>query len=323
MSVGRGEGDDGGGTGRLPVRSLIAGALTAYACGDAFGLPWEGRPPGTATPDRAVEVPARARWIRGSTSDDTALTLLVAEHLIAHGGSGDPADFLRTLADQAESIHGLGPSTIAAIQRFQLDGQLPTEGGRTNGAVMRALPIGWATPADASELRRRWAVRLSSATHPGAEAQAAACLMATCASWAVEGADVRALLAAAQAEASALRAAGMTGSLDELVRAVSQGTWTPPSAGIGLDPLETVGAVLHCVATAQSLGSAMLTAVALGGDTDTVAALVGGILGCGRTPDEIRAELAWSKNVLLPPADTVQSLADGLAELRRRQVRST
>jgi len=302
----------------LPAGSAIAGALTAYACGDAFGLPWEGKAPGTAEPARAIEVPARARWPRGSTSDDTALTLLVAEHLVTHGGAGDPTRLLRTLADRVESIYGLGPSTIAAIRHFQRSGHLPTEGGRTNGAAMRAMPAGWATPADAPELRRRWVVTLSSATHPSPDAQAAACVVAACASWAVEGADRPALLTVALEEASALRNVGMSASLEELVRAVGQGAWIPPAAGIGLDPLETVGAVLHCIATARTLESAMLTAVDLGGDTDTVAALAGGILGCGLTPDQVRAELTWSRHVLLPLPDTVRTLADGLAELRRR-----
>ncbi|MBL7495543.1 ADP-ribosylglycohydrolase family protein [Frankia sp. CNm7] len=312
------DGDDAGGTGRPPAGPAIAGALTAYACGDAFGLPWEGSAPGAAEPDRAIEIPARARWPRGGTSDDTALTLLVAEHLIACGGAGDPADLLRTLAGRAESIFGLGPSTVAAIRHFQRSGQLPAEGGRTNGAAMRALPAGWATPADAAELRRRWVVTLSSATHPSPDAQAAACVVAACASWAIEGVDGRALLAVALAEASALRKAGMNASLEELIRAIDQGAWTPPTTGVSLDPLETVGAVLHCVSATSTLESAMLTAVGLGGDTDTVAALVGGILARGRTSDQICAELTWNRHVLLPPPDSVRTLADGLAELRAR-----
>jgi hypothetical protein len=43
--------------GRLSADAAIAGALMAYACGDALGVPWEGQPPGTADPARAVEIP--------------------------------------------------------------------------------------------------------------------------------------------------------------------------------------------------------------------------------------------------------------------------
>jgi ADP-ribosylglycohydrolase len=58
----------------------IDGALTAYACGDALGVPWES--PSNAIAGAAAsqieQLPAREGWPRGATSDDTALTLLVA-----------------------------------------------------------------------------------------------------------------------------------------------------------------------------------------------------------------------------------------------------
>jgi len=61
----------------------IAGALTAYACGDALGVPWENTPKtdADATPGQVEQLPAREGWPRGATSDDTALTLLAARHL--------------------------------------------------------------------------------------------------------------------------------------------------------------------------------------------------------------------------------------------------
>jgi ADP-ribosylglycohydrolase len=39
----------------------------------------------------------------------------------------------------------------------------------------------------------------------------------------------------------------------------------------------------------------MLTAVKLKGDADTVAALVGGLLGSQRTPIQVHAELSWNR----------------------------
>ena len=60
----------------------IDGAPTAYACGDALGVPWENRPAANAaSPGQIEQLPAREGWPRGATSDDTALTLLVAHHL--------------------------------------------------------------------------------------------------------------------------------------------------------------------------------------------------------------------------------------------------
>jgi tetratricopeptide (TPR) repeat protein len=94
----------------------IDGALTAYACGDALGVPWENRPAAnTASPGQIEQLPAREGWPRGATSDDTALTLLVAHHLADRDGDGDPAAFLADLAEQEPNIRALGPTTTAAI----------------------------------------------------------------------------------------------------------------------------------------------------------------------------------------------------------------
>ena len=103
------------------LAARIDGALTAYACGDALGVPWESQPDATAraTPSQIEQLPAREGWPRGATSDDTALTLLVARHLADRDGDGDPAAFLADLAGQEPAIRGLGPTTTAAIERFR------------------------------------------------------------------------------------------------------------------------------------------------------------------------------------------------------------
>jgi ADP-ribosylglycohydrolase len=127
----------------------IDGALNAYACGDALGVPWES--PANANVGAAAsqieQLPAREGWPRGATSDDTALTLLVAHHLADRDGDGDPAGFLADLAGQEPAIRGLGPTTTAAIERFRRgDAAGGSPGRATNGAAMRALPIGWVLP---------------------------------------------------------------------------------------------------------------------------------------------------------------------------------
>ncbi|HEX6527873.1 MAG TPA: ADP-ribosylglycohydrolase family protein [Streptosporangiaceae bacterium] len=103
----------------------IGGALTAYACGDALGVPWESRPGASAqpTPGQIEQMPAREGWPRGATSDDTALTLLVARHLADQDGDGDPAAFMADLAKEEPAIKGLGPTTTAAIERFRREGR--------------------------------------------------------------------------------------------------------------------------------------------------------------------------------------------------------
>jgi hypothetical protein len=67
----------------------IAGGLTAYAYGDALGVPWEGKAVTELTTEEIEQLPAKEGWPRGATSDDTALTFLTARQLAERDGSGD------------------------------------------------------------------------------------------------------------------------------------------------------------------------------------------------------------------------------------------
>jgi ADP-ribosyl-[dinitrogen reductase] hydrolase len=295
----------------------IAAAITAYACADALGLPWEAKPPAHLSEDEVERLPAREGWSRGATSDDTALTLLVARYLIEQEGGGDAASLLRMIAQEAPSIPGLGPSTTAAIEQFQRTGEPPTSGGTTNGAAMRAMPVGWVTPIHRPEQRRQLALELSRATHPSAEAGCAACVIAACAAWAIEGASPRLLTEIAVEEAAAAsRLSGADPRLGALLAAVASGTWTPSPQGVSLDAYDTVAAVLACVAGSTSLRGAIHRAISIGGDTDTVAALTAGLLGAGMTREVVLQALPWYPAVRLPEAAGITGISASLAALR-------
>jgi ADP-ribosylglycohydrolase/uncharacterized protein HemY len=302
----------------------IDGALTAYACGDALGVPWESPSNANsgATASQIEQLPAREGWPRGATSDDTALTLLVAHHLADRDGDGNPAAFLADLAEQEAAIRGLGPTTTAAIERFRRGSETAASPGRpTNGAAMRALPIGWVLPHDQAERRRQVTIAMSRATHADSAALVAACVIAACASWALENASPSLLLEAATEEArEAAQAVTTDARLAEMLTQVSAGTWQPPASGISLDPYETVAAVLSCATQATSLRSGLVNAVQLGGDTDTVAALVGGLMGGKLTAEQVRGELPWHQLVVLPePESAIADIAAALATARAIQ----
>ena len=146
-------------------------------------------------------------------------------------------------------------------------------------------------------------------------------MIAACASWALEGASPSLLLAAAADEArEAAQAVAIEPQLAEMLTQVSAGTWEPPANGISLDPYETVTAVLRCATRATSLRSGLVSAVQLGGDTDTVAALVGGLMGCKLTAGQVRAELPWHQPVVLPePESAIAEIAAALATARAIQ----
>jgi ADP-ribosylglycohydrolase len=98
---------------------------------------------------------------------------------------------------------------------------------------------------------------------------------------------------------------------------VSTGTWQAPAEGISLDPYDTVAAVLSCVAAAPSLRGGLVSAVQLGGDTDTVAALAGGLLGATLTVGQVHGELPWYQAVVLPePQSAMSEIAASLAMVR-------
>ena len=129
------------------------------------------------------------------------------------------------------------------------------------------------------------------------------------------------LLAAAIEEApQAAQEAGANARLAEMLTQVSAGTWEPPANGISLDPYETVAAALWCATRATALRSGLVNAVQLGGDTDTVAALVGGLLGGKLTAEQVRAELPWHQLVALPePESEIADIAVALATARAIQ----
>ena len=215
---------------RPPSADRIGRAMTAFAAGDAFGVPWEGSGPEAIDADRITDLPAPEwGWPRGSTSDDTAQMLLVCELLADTDGHPTAEAFLARLAAAEDEIRGIGPTTRRALDRFRETGALPepTPGERaTNGAAMRMLPVGWTTPATDDDLRRQLVETLAIGTHRAPEAIAAACLVAAMAAWAIEGVGLESVLVAAETEADWV--AGRYAEPAE-VRAALAGTWTSPT----------------------------------------------------------------------------------------------
>jgi ADP-ribosyl-[dinitrogen reductase] hydrolase len=108
--------------------------------------------------------------------------------------------------------------------------------------------------------------------------------------------------------------------LAEVLAQLSQGTWAAPANGISLDPYATVAAVLSCVAQALSLREGLVGAIRLGGDTDTVAALVAGLMGCRLTADQVHADLPWYQLVKFSESEgAISETAAALATARAVQ----
>jgi ADP-ribosyl-[dinitrogen reductase] hydrolase len=153
-------------------------------------------------------------------------------------------------------------------------------------------PVTWTPPAAAAAHRRELTIRLSRTTHGDREAIISACMVAEMAAWAIEQHPVDAVIAAGlrEAEQLAQQHALRPATLQPLRRA-ARGDWPPNTAEPTLDAFTTVASVLQVLREARGLATAMKHAVALGGDTDTTAAIVGGILGCQL--EDVGGQIPW------------------------------
>ena len=124
-----------------------------------------GMPSSLMTPDEILSQIGRIEWFlpapkghyihdglkAGSTTDDTAQTLAVAEAIISDKGKVVPESIAREILAWAISIGALeegalvlGPSSMRALTLIK-KGVPPAEAGKfgeTNGAPMRISPIG-------------------------------------------------------------------------------------------------------------------------------------------------------------------------------------
>jgi ADP-ribosyl-[dinitrogen reductase] hydrolase len=294
----------------------VRAGILAYAAGDALGVPWEGKTPAEVHWEALEELPARGDWPRGSTSDDTDQMLLVARYLAETKGQVNEREFLTRLAKALPGMRGVGPTTRAAVRRFVETGELRASEGSSIGAAMRALPFGWATPVAAIKQRRTLTVRLSRATHGAPTAILSACVVAEMAAWAIEQHPIDAVVAAGLREADYLAEQYALDSASvRPLREAADGDWGSPKGGMTLDAVATMATVLRVLRQATGLASAMKQAIALGGDTDTAAAIVGGILGS--QAGDVEGEISWLSSVVLPEPDIVEATAAGLYEFRR------
>jgi len=288
--------------------SPIVGSLLGTAVGDALGLPYEGLSRKRAM--KLLGAPDRHRLVfgRGMFSDDTEHTCMVAQSLIESDGSVDR--FRQGLARRFRQWlmtvpAGIGLATLRAVVRLCV-GYGPESSGvfsAGNGPAMRA-PILGAAISDPTLLREfvKASTRITH-TDPKAEYGALAVAIATQMSarrTPVSGAEFIALLE------SALQGEGA-----ELMRLVVQAVSaadTGMSVGdfaeqLGLSSAVS-GYVYHTVPVAlhawlshpRDYRAAVSAVIGCGGDTDTTAAIVGGIVGAGVGEEGIPSD--WVHGVI-------------------------
>ena len=249
--------------------------------------------------------PIAAGMPAGAVTDDTEQAVLLGRLLVAGHGTIDPHELAGALVrwehDMAErgSLDLLGPSTKRAVTAV-LAGTPPEEAGvsgTTNGAAMRIAPVGIAVPLDLPDGDLSTLVdqveAASRVTHNTGIALAGAAAVAAAVSAGVSGAGLPAAIAVAvrAARIGAERGHWVAGAdvaarIEWAVRLVAGRDQAQAAeliytlVGTSLATQESVPAAFAVLAAVPAdPWRACLLAASLGGDCDTIAAIVGAIAG--------------------------------------------
>jgi ADP-ribosylglycohydrolase len=322
----------------LDYGDRFRGCLLAGAIGDALGRPAEGRSRKEVR-RRFGQLTDFVPWRgwsggpRGTITDDTQLTMCVAETLLA-AGRFDPDDFARRLVAWLPSGRGKGATCVSAVEaliaRVPWWDAGPASAG--NGAAMRAAPVGLRYADDIDGLRV--AAALSAAvTHADPMAVASAIAQALAVAWCLHqpagkldpvelvtvlgrvlddvfdpGHPERRPGAGPQPVRLVDRIRILPGLLDATPDDAFDALYN------GAFVLESLPAALWCfLASPEDPERVIVTAVSGGRDADTVAAMAGNLVGAYHGESALPAR--WTGD--LEYAGDLRRLADGLLDAAR------
>lgn len=276
----------------LDIESRALGCLFGVAIGDALGATNEFKARGSFPPvmDLVGGGPFKVKLAPGEWTDDTSMTLCLAESLVASFGFNAADQMGRYLAWYRKgywsSIPGvcfdIGIRTATELRRFESTGEPFTpdtqRSNAPNGSLMRlaAVPVFY---RDNMQQAIHFAAESSRTTHGGALCLDACRYYAALIAGALRGMPKEQLLSSDfldQEGCEALR------HLEPEIRDIASGSYRskPASAifstGYVVHSLE---AALWCFARSQTFRHGALLACNLGDDSDTVAAIYGALAG--------------------------------------------
>ena len=259
-----------------PLLDRSMGALLGLAVGDALGAPFEGRerdsyPRVTDYAAGGVHGGGPGTW-----TDDTAMAICLAESLLARGAVEERdllERFLRWYRTGENSCAaagaGVSQRTRTVLEIFERSDRVDAAidvANAGNGCIMRLAPIAILFRRSEAEARRS-ARRQARVTHTS-----------------------EAALAATEALAALLVVALRTGDRAAVLRAANTHYHRKSRDQISSAPraVDTLEAALWCIGGSGTFEEAIIKAVNLGGDTDTLGAvtgqLAGAILGASAIP---------------------------------------
>src|SRR5476649_2062006 len=298
---------------KMTPQNRALGAFYGLALGDALGMPTQSLSREqvqqrfgaiTGLEDADADQPIAPNMPAGSITDDTEQAILVGELLVEGNGKIEPTVLAQRLIDWEAAMRAkgsqdlLGPSTKRAIDMI-LAGHTPEESGRfgtTNGAAMRITPVGIAADVSDPAPFIQAVIQACQVTHNTTLGISSAAAVAAVVSAGINGVDLGEALnlgmqIAQQAESHGhWVAGGRIASRISWARTISVDSDKALLADLLYDVIGTSVASQESVVVSFALAQqvaigemnafeAVCLAASVGGDTDTIAAILGAMLG--------------------------------------------
>jgi ADP-ribosyl-[dinitrogen reductase] hydrolase len=302
------------------LRDRMRGCLFGLAVGDALGAQVEFKPRSHCRAHPVTDMEGGGPWraFPGMWTDDTAMAFAMGDAIAAYGRF-DAGAVMRNFIDWRQGIafgpsdgrgcFDIGGTTSAALARFARTGE-PLAGATdahtaANGCIMRLAPVPIFTLNLPAVERLRIAADSSRLTHAEPRCVDCTCLLAEILrDWMLSDGTAAPMHVVESFDAAT----------PELRALIGREAWSDrtdadiKSSGYVIDTLE---AALWAVYGADDFASAVLRAVNLGGDADTVGAVAGQLAGAWYGYGDI--PLAWRGR--LDRGAELLGLADRLCDL--------
>lgn len=294
----------------------VFAGLMGLCVGDALGVPVEFTSRAERLDDPVSEMRGYGTYNQppGTWSDDSSLTFCLADALCDGFDLQAIADtfcqwFTHALWTPHGEVFDVGGATSRAIGNL-MRGTPPLEAGGAdersngNGSLMRTLPLAfYGDRRDFGELLDR-VHQVSAITHAHPRSQMACGIYTSIVLEVLRGAELPVALAKGLARVAPFYdVSPFNEERSHFQRLGTELATLPPSeissSGYVIHSLE---AALWCALTSNSYAETVLKAVNLGSDTDTVAAIAGGLAGVyygeDAIPEDWRAAIARKDDIL-------------------------
>jgi ADP-ribosylglycohydrolase len=300
----------------MRTRNAAKDILLGVAIGDALGVPVEFQSRSELDRNPVSGMRAFGSWRQpaGTWSDDSSLTFCLAEMLYAGYDLQDMANRFINWKNHAywtahNNVFDIGNATHAAISALEkgasplLSGGVD-EGSNGNGSLMRILPL--LLYIQNKPVAERFAIvkEVSSVTHRHIRSVLACFIYLELARHILAGEKLMDFFAGSEVCPEAEK-----GWIEETWNCI---LWPRDLVVSNGYVIRTLQAAVWCLFHTESYSAAVLTAVNLGADTDTTAAVTGGLAGLYYGWQTIPADWQY----VLARRNEIIALADRLAAIQ-------